>query len=67
MISGQLWGETYDEEKHGYGVEIKAVSYHMLEISVGPPSTIVIIFESLKSLNPSSLLNNYGMDSYSLQ
>ena len=44
-ISGQLWGETYDEEKHGYGVEIKAVSYHMLEISVGPPSTIVIILD----------------------
>ena len=44
-INGQLWGEIYDEEKHGYGVEIKAVSYHMLEISVGPPSTIVIILD----------------------
>ena len=44
-INGQLLGDSYDEEKHGYGVEIKAVSYHMLEISVGPPSTIVIILD----------------------
>ena len=44
-INGQLLGDSYDQEKHGYGVEVKAVSYHMLEISVGPPSTIVIILD----------------------
>ncbi len=44
-INGQLLGDLYDEERHGYGVEVKAVSYHMLEISVGPPSTIVIILD----------------------
>ena len=44
-INGQILGDSYDEEKHGYGVEVKAVSYHMLEISVGPPSTIVIILD----------------------
>ena len=44
-ITGQLEGESYDEEKHGYGVEIKAVSYHMLEISLGPPSKIIIVLD----------------------
>jgi len=26
------FGEEYNRQKHGYGVEIKAVTYHMLEI-----------------------------------
>ncbi|MBC7081687.1 MAG: archease [Thermoplasmatales archaeon] len=26
------YGEKYDRSKHGYGIEIKAVTYHMLEI-----------------------------------
>ena len=44
-ISGNLEGDIYDENKHGYGVEIKAVSYHMLKISEGPPSEIVVILD----------------------
>ena len=44
-ISGTLEGDFYDESKHGYGVEIKAVSYHMLKISEGPPSEIVVILD----------------------
>ena len=44
-ISGTLEGDFYDESKHGYGVEIKAVSYHMLKISEGPPSKIVVILD----------------------
>ena len=44
-ISGNLEGDFYDENKHGYGVEIKAVSYHMLKISEGPPSEIVVILD----------------------
>jgi SHS2 domain-containing protein len=35
-IDGELyaeaWGEKYDRNKHGYGAEIKAVTYHMLQI-----------------------------------
>jgi len=31
-LVGEAWGEEYDREKHGYGVEIKAVTYHMLQI-----------------------------------
>ena len=38
-------GDFYNEAIHGYGVEIKAVSYHMLEISEGPPSKIVVILD----------------------
>ena len=44
-ISGILEGDFYDENKHGYGVEIKAVSYHMLKIIEGPPSEIVVILD----------------------
>ena len=31
-LVGIAYGEEYSREKHGYGVEIKAVTYHMLEI-----------------------------------
>ena len=44
-IWGILEGDFYDENKHGYGVEIKAVSYHMLKITEGPPSEIVVILD----------------------
>ena len=44
-VSGLLKGDFYNEAIHGYGVEIKAVSYHMLEISEGPPSKIVVILD----------------------
>ena len=44
-LSGKLKGDFYDQTKHGYGVEIKAVSYHMLEISEGPPAKIVVILD----------------------
>ena len=45
MLHGKLYGDLYDETKHGYGVEVKAVSYHMLEIEAGPPSRIVVILD----------------------
>ena len=44
-LTGELFGDFYDEKKHGYGVEIKAISYHMLEISEGPPSRIVVVLD----------------------
>ena len=44
-LSGRLDGDFYDENKHGYGVEIKAVSYHMLEILEGPPAKIVVVLD----------------------
>ena len=45
IINGKLYGDLYDENKHGYGVEIKAVSYHMLEILEGPPAKIVVVLD----------------------
>ena len=44
-LSGRLDGDFYDENKHGYGVEIKAVSYHMLEILEGPPAKIIVVLD----------------------
>lgn len=31
-LKAEAWGEKYNREKHGYGIEIKAVTYHLLEI-----------------------------------
>ena len=31
-LVGRAYGEKYDIKKHGYGTEIKAVTYHMLEV-----------------------------------
>ena len=44
-LSGKLEGDIYDEKKHGYGVGIKAISYHMLEIIEGPPAKIVVVLD----------------------
>lgn len=32
MLKGRVYGEKYDPKKHGMGVEIKAVTYHMLSV-----------------------------------
>ena len=45
VLKGTLFGDTYDQSKHGYGVEIKAVSYHLLEVIAGPPSKIKVILD----------------------
>ena len=44
-LTGNVSGDIYDEVKHGYGVEVKAVSYHMLEVQEGPPSKIRVILD----------------------
>ncbi|OYT56817.1 archease [Euryarchaeota archaeon ex4484_162] len=38
-------GEEYNREKHGYGTEIKAVTYHMLKVEKKPPYTIEVLFD----------------------
>ena len=45
VLKGTLSGDTYDQSEHGYGVEIKAVSYHLLEVVWGPPSKIKVILD----------------------
>ena len=45
VLEGTLFGDTYNQSEHGYGVEIKAVSYHLLEVIFGPPSKIKVILD----------------------
>ncbi len=40
----RMRGELYDEDKHGHLMEIKATTYHGLEIQRDPP-TIEVIFD----------------------
>ena len=45
VLKGTLFGDTYNQSEHGYGVEIKAVSYHLLKVISGPPSKIKVILD----------------------
>ena len=45
LLEGILKGDIYDQSKHGYGVEIKAVSYHQLLVEEGPPSRLRVILD----------------------
>ena len=45
LLKGTLKGDIYDQSKHGYGVEIKAVSYHQLLVEEGPPSRLRVILD----------------------
>ena len=45
LLKGILKGDIYDQSKHGYGVEIKAVSYHQLLVDEGPPSRLRVILD----------------------
>lgn len=45
-ISGELWGETLDRERHLLGTEVKAATYHHLEIKTEDKSwRIKVIFD----------------------
>jgi SHS2 domain-containing protein len=45
-LSAIVQGEPYDRKKHGYGAEIKAVTYHMLEIQTHKKGvTINVLFD----------------------
>ena len=45
QLDGKLVGETYNQGKHGYGVEIKAISYHQLLVQDGPPAHLRVILD----------------------
>lgn len=32
-LKGKAWGERHDPERHGYGTEVKAITYHMMEVN----------------------------------
>ena len=44
-LGGILFGETYNQDRHGYGVEIKAISYHLLLVEEGPPAHLRVILD----------------------
>ena len=44
-LKGNLFGEIYNQEKHGYGVEVKAISYHLLLVEEGPPARLRVILD----------------------
>lgn len=45
MISATVSGEEFDTEKHKIGMEIKAVTYHMLEVHKGDPCFVKVLFD----------------------
>ena len=45
LLKGNLMGETYNQDIHGYGVEIKAISYHLLLVEEGPPAHLRVILD----------------------
>jgi SHS2 domain-containing protein len=44
-LSAQVFGEEYDTSKHKMGVEIKAVTYHMLEVKDTKPFYVQVLFD----------------------
>jgi SHS2 domain-containing protein len=44
-LSAQVFGEEYDISKHKMGIEIKAVTYHMLEVNDTEPFYVKILFD----------------------
>jgi SHS2 domain-containing protein len=44
-LSAQVFGETYDTKKHKMGVEVKAVTYHMLQVHETDPIFVQVLFD----------------------
>lgn len=44
-ISATVLGEEFDTDKHKIGMEIKAVTYHMLEVHKGDPCFVKVLFD----------------------
>jgi SHS2 domain-containing protein len=45
QLSASVFGEKYDTKKHGMGVEIKAVTYHMLQVQEKNPIFVQVLFD----------------------
>lgn len=45
FLSAVIKGEEFDLSKHKYGMEIKAVTYHMLEVHLETPFFVTILFD----------------------
>lgn len=44
-LSAKVFGEQYDIAKHRIGVEIKAVTYHLLEVRKKSPYHVQVLFD----------------------
>lgn len=44
-LSSMVYGEKYDTKKHRMGVEIKAVTYHMLQVREKKPFFVQVLFD----------------------
>ncbi|PNX45295.1 MAG: archease [Thermoplasmata archaeon M11B2D] len=44
-LSARVFGEKYDTKQHRMGVEIKAVTYHMLQVHEGAPIFVQVLFD----------------------
>lgn len=44
-LSARVFGEKYDTKKHRMGVEIKAVTYHMLQVHEEKPLFVQVLFD----------------------
>ncbi len=44
-LSAKIFGEEFDDSKHKKGTEIKAVTYHMLEVHNTKPVFVKVLFD----------------------
>jgi len=44
-MTGRVFGEKFDLSKHKIGAEIKAVTYHMLEVKDKQPRHVQVLFD----------------------
>jgi SHS2 domain-containing protein len=44
-LSAIVKGDEFDLSKHQYGIEIKAVTYHMLEVKKNKPYSVQVLFD----------------------
>jgi SHS2 domain-containing protein len=44
-LSAKVFGDKYDISKHNIGVEIKAVTYHMLDVKKKKPYSVKVLFD----------------------
>lgn len=44
-LSAQVYGEKYDTKKHKMGAEIKAVTYHMVQVHETDPIFVQVLFD----------------------
>ncbi|MEM0492820.1 MAG: archease [Candidatus Thermoplasmatota archaeon] len=44
-LKAHVCGESFNHSKHRMGTEIKAVTYHMLEVKMKPPYEVKVLFD----------------------